>query len=96
MLAIGSHAASAQALPQGASCQASLKHITAEWDAIGFAEPTKPSQARVVASDGHVASGPEVTYLGSQLRLAAQDCASGREEVGLHRIELIQARLNHL
>jgi hypothetical protein len=95
-LAIGSHAASAQALPQEASCEATLKHVTAEWDAIGFATPMKPSQAQVVARDGHVASGPEVTWLGGQLRHAAQDCALGHDADGLHRLDLVQDRLNHL
>ena len=96
MLAVGGHAASAEALPAGSSCEATLKHVTAQWDAIGFATPTKPSQAQVVARDGHVASGPEVTWLGGQLRHAAQDCALGRDADGLQRLDVVQDRLNHL
>jgi hypothetical protein len=96
MLAIGSHAASAETLPQGSSCAATLNQITAQWDAIGFATPTKPSQAQVIARDGHVASGPEVTWLAGQLRHAAQDCSLGRDADGLRRLNLVQDRLNHL
>ncbi len=92
MLAIGSPPASAQ----DASCAARLQHITAEWDAIGFALPTKPAQARVVARDGHVASGPDVIWLATELRYAAQDCALGRDATGLHRLSLVQDRLNRL
>jgi hypothetical protein len=89
----GLHAATAQPVPQAASCQASLQQLGAEWDAIGFATPSKPVQARVAARDGRVSSGAEVTYLTNQLRLAAQDCAAGRDATGLQRIALIHTRL---
>ena len=92
-LVFGLHAATAQPVPQAASCQASLQQLGAEWDAIGFATPSKPLQARVTARDGRVATGAEVTYLGGQLRLAAADCAAGRDEAALQRIAQIQARL---
>ena len=80
-LVFGLHAAVAQPVPQATSCQASLQQLGAEWNAIGFATPSKPAQARVAARDGRVSSGAEVTYLTNQLRLAAQDCAADRKSV---------------
>jgi hypothetical protein len=85
--------AAAQPAPTGNSCQASYQEVAREWDAIGFATPAKPLQARVTARDGRVATGAEVTYLGGQLRLVAADCAAGRDEAALQRIAQIQARL---
>jgi len=92
-LVFGLQAAAAQPVPQATSCQASLQQLGAEWNAIGFATPSKPVQARVVARDGRVSSGAEVTYLTNQLRLAAQDCAAGRDGAGLQRIALVHTAL---
>lgn len=92
-LVAGTGMAAAQPSASGGSCQASFQEVAREWDAIGFAMPAKPMQARVTARDGRVASGAEVTYLGSQLRLAAADCAAGRDAAGLQRIAQIHARL---
>jgi hypothetical protein len=88
--------AAAEPLDQTNACQAALHRTAAEWDAIGFATPSKPAQARVPARDGRVASGSEVTYLASQLRQAAVDCAAGRDESGLQRTALVRAHLDRL
>ena len=86
-------ATAAVAQPAAASCQSSLAQVTKEWDAIGFATPMKPLQAQVVARDGQTDSGAEVTYLGRQLRQAAEDCAAGRDAAGLQTLAMIQTRL---
>jgi hypothetical protein len=93
-LVLGLHDAIAQPVPQAMSCQASLQQLDVEWNSIGFATPSKPAQARVEARNGQVSSGPEVTYLTNQIRLAAQDCAAGRDSAGLQRIALIHSRLS--
>jgi hypothetical protein len=90
-LIIGSPAAFAET-----ACHASLARADATWNAIGFTTPAKPLQARVPLRDGHVSSGSEVTWLSGQLRLAAADCTQGRDTDGLHRLDLVQNRLNRL
>ncbi len=92
-LGFGLQASAAQPVPPTLSCQASLQQLGTQWDAVGFASLSKPAQARVAARDGRVAGGAEVTYLTNQLRLAAQDCAAGRDDAGLQRIAFIRAAL---
>lgn len=51
-----------------------LLRLSAEWDAIGFGIPEKPSQQIVYSRSGLISSGPEVIYMKAQLRQAFLDC----------------------
>ena len=62
----------AATLPQH-SCTPELEKLMAEWNAAGFQMPIKPTQAIVQGRSGRVSSGPEVTYMISQIRQAVGD-----------------------
>src|ERR1700704_6684578 len=56
----------AVALPQH-PCTPALEQLLADWDAAGFEMPSKPGQMIVQGSNGHVSTGPEVTYMINQI-----------------------------
>jgi hypothetical protein len=49
----------------------------AEWNAIAFPTPSKPNQAHVRGRNGHDASGGQVAYMQTEIRLANVDCDKG-------------------
>ena len=57
----------------------SLNALLAEWDRAGFVAPTKPSQYRVDARNGYVASGPGYNVMVSLIRSAVKDTREGRD-----------------
>jgi hypothetical protein len=72
----GASLATAAPLPQH-PCTPELERLLADWDAVGFETPSKPSQATVYSRSGRVSSGPEVRYMISEVREAIQDCRDG-------------------
>ena len=68
--------------PQQADCMPELVRLSAEWDAIGFGTPQKPSQQIVYGRFGLQSSGPEVIFLKASdpagvLGLPARRCGDG-------------------
>jgi hypothetical protein len=66
----------------------------ADWNAAGFQTPIKPTQAFVQGRSGRVSSGPEVTYMISQIRQAVGDCQRGDVPSVRERIALVTERLH--
>jgi hypothetical protein len=85
----------AQQAPSPASCHEAIRSLSADWDAIGYPEPTKPLQARVLGGQGHVNTGIEVEYMRTQIRNAARDCSTGNDAMALRRVATVRARLDH-
>jgi hypothetical protein len=81
----------AATLPQ-ASCTPQLEKLLADWNAAGFEMPSKPSQAIVHGQDGRISSGPEVTYMVSQIRQSLRDCQRGDVKSVRERIDLVAGR----
>jgi hypothetical protein len=75
------------------SCSAALAALSADWDAVAYPDPAKPSQAVVVGRNGHTASGAQVTFMRNQIRLASQDCQSGSDASAMQRISKVRALL---
>jgi hypothetical protein len=94
LLGLGSLANAA--VPPQAYCIPELTRLSAEWDAIGFGIPQKPSQQIVNSRVGLTASGPEVTFLRDQFRQAIWDCRHGYVGIAQARAGLIAERLQDL
>jgi hypothetical protein len=91
-LAAPSRAATA---PQ-AYCMPELARLAAEWNAIGFEIPQKPSQQIVNSRSGLTASGPEVIFIREQIHQAFWDCRHGYVRAARERALLAAERLNAL
>jgi hypothetical protein len=83
----------AATLPQH-PCTPQLEKLLADWNAAGFEMPFRPTQAIVHGRSGRVSSGPEVTYMISQIRQAVRDCQRGDVSSVRERIALVTARLH--
>jgi hypothetical protein len=74
--ALGAAALLGRALPAEAAvlpqhpCTPQLEKLLAAWNAAGFKMPSKPGQMIVHGRNRRVSSGPEVTYMISQIRQA--------------------------
>ncbi len=86
----------ATAAPPQAYCMPELQRLSAEWNAIGFGIPQKPSQQVVHSRAGLVSSGPEVTFMRHQLRQAFWDCQRGYVEAARARAALVAEHLASL
>jgi hypothetical protein len=84
------------AVPPQADCALELAELSAEWNAIGFGIPQKPSQQIVNSRSGLTASGPEVTFVRDQFRQAFWDCRHGYAPMAEARAGLIAERLQDL
>jgi hypothetical protein len=71
----------ASTAPQ-AYCMPELARLAAEWNAIGFEIPQKPSQQIVNSRSGLAASGPEVIFIREQIHQAFWDCRHGYARAG--------------
>jgi len=78
-----------------ASCHTALDSVFKEWNAVDYPLPMKPAQAYVIGRDGHQSSGPQVTYMRSQLRLASEECEGGNNASALQRIATVHRLLNN-
>ena len=87
-----------QVLPAAAadaSCHAALDSVVGEWNAASYPMPMKPTQAYVTGRDGHQSTGAQVTYMRTQLRLAAQECDGGNGTSALERIANVHRLLSN-
>jgi hypothetical protein len=84
------------AAPPQAYCMPELAQLSAEWDAIGFRIPQKPSQQIVHSRLGLISSGPEVTFMKEQLRQAFWDCEHGYVAAARARAALVAEHLSEL
>jgi hypothetical protein len=75
------------------ACRVALDRLSAEWDAAGYVAPSKPSQIAVLGRDGRTASGSEVSYMRTQLGLAAKDCRAGDDQGALSHIAIVHRLL---
>jgi hypothetical protein len=82
----------AATLPQH-PCTPELEKLITDWNAAGFQMPFKPNHAIVRGRKGRVSSGPEVTYMTSQIRQAVGDCQRGDVPSVRKRIALVTERL---
>ena len=94
---LGGHAASAQTQAPASSCAAALSSLMSEWQAIGFTEPSKPSQMIVVGRDGNTTTAGRFYYMRQLIRGSARDCEAGREQDAMQNINaahVVLARKN--
>lgn len=82
--------------PEQAACMPELAQLSAQWDALGFGTPQKPSQQIVYGRFGQQSSGPEVIFLKDQLRQAFWDCRHGNVAMARERAALVAERLDEL
>jgi hypothetical protein len=94
-LALSGHAANARTIAQAPSCAAALDQLMATWQSIGFAEPGKPAQMIVAGSQGYTTTGGQFNFMRTQIRVAARDCAYGRDADAMQHINTVRAILEH-
>jgi len=66
------------------------------WNDAGYQIPNKPTAPIVYGRNGRVSSGPEVTYMASQIRQAIIDCQHGNVAAVQQRVSLVSDRLHQL
>ena len=93
-LLLGSPIVLAQTNTAGRPCHEVLWELVEQWNAIGYPEPAKPGQMRVIGHSGHENSGPEVSYMRTQIRLALRDCENGKEESVRRLVKVVYELLN--
>lgn len=81
------------AFAQSGTCASALADLDAQWQAMGFHAPEKPSQAQIVGAGGQVISGVDYRHMVSEMRFAANDCEAGRDMAALQRIDGVKAAL---
>ena len=70
-------------------CRGALESLMREWDAIGYQTPAKPAAAHVAGRNGHDATGGQVTYMQTQIRLALADCDKGNVAEVMRRVAIV-------
>jgi len=70
-------------------CRPALESLMHEWDAIGYQTPAKPGVAHVAGRNGHDATGGQVTYMQTQIRLALADCDKGNVAEVMRRVAIV-------
>jgi hypothetical protein len=88
---LGHNAAQAQTL----ACTAALNSLMTEWQAIGFAEPSKPAQMIVAGQHGYATTGGQFNFMRQEIRASARDCAAGNDASALQHINLVRDLLAH-
>jgi hypothetical protein len=86
-----------QALPavaDNASCHAALDTISGVWRAISYLTPAKPPQCYVIGRDGHRSTSVQVTYMRTQLNLAARECSGGNSSSAIERVTVVHRLLS--
>lgn len=84
------------AAPPQAFCMPELLGLSAQWDAIDFGIPQKPSQQIVHSRLGLISSGPEVTFMRNELRQAFWDCEHGYVAAARAHAAIVAERLHEL
>jgi len=88
------------ALPAGAAplpvhpCTVELNRLLQEWNEAGYQLPNKPTAPIVYGRNGRVSSGPDVTYMASQIRQAIIDCQHGNVAAVQQRVALASEKLH--
>ena len=80
---------------QTQSCTAALNSLTAEWNSIGFAEPSKPAQMIVAGQHGYTTTGGQFNFMRQEIRAGARDCAAGSDATALQHINTAHVLLEH-
>lgn len=75
-------------------CSGMLEQLSAEWNANLLEMPSKPNQMVVHLRNGHVSSGPEVTYIFNQIRQAAWDCQHDNVQGARLHVALVNQKLH--
>ena len=94
-LLLGQASAAETALPVH-PCTPELHRLLQEWNDAGFQIPNKPTAPIVYGRNGRVSSGPEVTYMASQIRQAIRDCQHGDVQSVQQRVALVSERLHRV
>lgn len=84
----------ANPVPGSQTCAQELTVLSGQWNDIGLPSPTKPAQARVAGTGGHVHTGGEVTFMREQFNRAAHLCKDGNEHEAMLRMDIVRAILN--
>ena len=90
---LGVHTTSAQTQAPASSCAAALNTLMSEWQAIGFTEPSKPSQMVVLGRDGHSTTAGRFYYMRQLIRGSGRDCEAGREQDAMQHIDAVRVAL---
>jgi hypothetical protein len=75
-------------------CTAELNQLLQDWSEAGFQIPNKPTAPIVYGRNGRVSSGPEVTYMASQIRQAIWDCQHGNVAAVRQHVALASEKLH--
>jgi hypothetical protein len=94
-LALAGNPAKARTIAPAPSCAAALDQLMATWNSIGYAEPGKPAQMVVAGSHGYSTTGGQFNFMRTQIRIAARDCAYGRDADAMQHINTVRAILEH-
>lgn len=94
-LLLGRASAAESALPVH-PCTPELQRLLQEWNEAGYQVPNKPTAPIVYGRHGRVSSGPEVTYMASQIRQAIRDCQHGDVAAVQQRVALVSEKLHRL
>ena len=88
------HHAQAQTLAPAVSCEAALASLMAAWNAVGYTEPSKPSQMIVYGRNGHTTTAGRFHYLQQEIRASAQECEANRQQEAMRHIDTVRLALN--
>jgi hypothetical protein len=89
----GQASAAESALPVH-PCTPELHRLLQEWNEAGYQVPNKPTAPIVYGRNGRVSSGPEVTYMVSQIRQAIIDCQHGDVAAVQQHVALVSEKLH--
>src|ERR1700677_3521982 len=95
LFGLGPRAVHAQTVTPAPSCVAALASLVSEWQEMGFAEPTKPSQMIVTGRNGRTTTAGQYNFMRQRIRVAARDCEAGREEDAMRDIYVARSTLEH-
>ena len=89
-LALTAQGALAQTPMESHPCWAAMSSLIAQWDAAAYPTPAKTEQMRVIGRDGHESTGPRVSYMETQIRLALADCEKGDQRSVERRVAIMR------
>lgn len=88
MSGLGQHA---QAQPS--SCSAALADLMAQWNQIGYQEPSKPSQMIVAGRNGQTTTAGRYYFLRAEIQASARSCEASRQEEAMQHINTVRVAL---
>jgi hypothetical protein len=94
-LALSGPGQHAQAQTQAAapSCTAALAAMMAEWNQIGYQEPSKPSQMIVSGRNGQTTTAGRYYFLRAEIQASARSCEASRQEEAMQHINTVRVAL---